>query len=136
MQLSPHRQKTPPVVRNGEIVIERPELFLSIAATGEFLLQRVDTAEAALDAPERPTRPVSGPSRAGDHPEPLQSIPRAPGATSGDMTQPLPTPLTPVEGSGQERVALSGRVGANPTFRLTDRNALIAKFPLAVKQTD
>jgi hypothetical protein len=36
----------------------------------------------------------------------------------------------------QERVQLSGRVGADPTFRTTPKGTLIGRFPLAVRNAD
>lgn len=39
-------------------------------------------------------------------------------------------------GAEQERLSLTGRVGADPTFRTTPKGTLIGRFPLAVHQPD
>ena len=50
-----------------------------------------------------------------------------------DLLKPDPGQPEPATSTEQERVRLSGRAGADPSFRTTPNGTLVGRFPLAVR---
>ncbi len=142
---SPGRDVSLTVVPGGGIVF-------TLVAGGER------TPQVAAEPPEPLAPPLSPPTPSASAPETAQeprsgtddtSVPppavraKAPPATREPTSSPAAgepasskQQTTTTAETEQERIALTGRLGRDPSFRTTKTGSLVARFPLAVHRED